>query len=320
MSTDPIAQLVRRVEELERRLRRTIVRGVVTDVDHKKGLVRVDDGLGTEDGDPNITDWLPWAEHAGKIKTRTMPSKGQGVTILAPSGAYEDAIVMKGWFNENNKMPKADKGEHVFINGTRYKKVIKNGPEDQGQSGDGSDSTAGQQASPAQDEKRNQNASGVEEIRLGKLGDDEGSWGDGGQNQVRPQGDDKHVVEHAKDENTHTDWATDGDQHHSKITQQAPVINHNVDDKATRDHTGQHIVNTVLDDSNKSVHTVLAANINATVNDSKQVDINPERVNTVGKTTLNNGDRRVVFVGSIDSGGDLNAQGSTDNGGVWVPT
>jgi len=294
-STDPIAALLKRIEELERRVRRMVYDGVVTDVDHKKGLVRVDDALATE-GEPHKTDWLPWAEHAGKIKTRTMPSVGQSVRVISSGGDPTQGMVTIGWFNENNKMPKAEKGEHVFVNGTRYKHVIHNGPEDSGASGDGSDSVPGQQASPAQTDTVNGDAKGIHETRVGVLDDDEGSWGDG-QTQVRPSGDKNKYVEHSRDDITgHIHFAKDSGEK-SKRTQIATMVQQKVDEV--------------------SIITQIATNINADV-DGKQVDITDDRVNTVGKTTLNNGTRLVTYKGAGDGQGEPIAQGNA--GEVYVPT
>src|SRR6478736_3269436 len=135
MNIDPIALIFKHKEEMDRRMRRMIYQGTVTHVDHKLGLIRVDDGMGTEDeegsggGDSggssggsqkqkNLTDWVPWCEHAGALKTRTMASVGQTVTMFCPSGEPGNGFAMHGTYNEKNKMPKAENGEHVQINGT----------------------------------------------------------------------------------------------------------------------------------------------------------------------------------------------------------
>jgi hypothetical protein len=89
MITDPIAQLLRRVEELERRVRRIVYQGTVIDVDKTKHMVRVDDGFGDTDADPHKTDWLCWVELAGsgRSRARRCPIVGQAVTVICPSGA-----------------------------------------------------------------------------------------------------------------------------------------------------------------------------------------------------------------------------------------
>lgn len=286
MFADPYLFLLNKIEDLERRVRRIVVFGTVTDVDHKRGLVRVDDGMGTE-GEPNKTDWLPWAEHAGKIKTRTMPSVGQQVTVLSPSGTPETGIVMIGWYNENNKMPKADAGEYVFINGTRYKKVIGNGPEDTGASGDGSDSTCGGQACPSKDESKNSVGTGIERIRIGKLPDDEGSWGDG-KTQVKPQGDDKKVMERGLDETSLIHYVTDG-TNKSVIVQKAGDVTSTINDESVRRQTKDTIIDKMTD---QSVRTQTSSGINDKVGGSEidiqsgAINVVAEQVFTVGRTNV----------------------------------
>lgn len=278
---DPIAALLNRIEDLERRIRRIVYDGVITDVDHKKGLVRVDDGMGTEDGELHKTDWLPWAEHAGKIKTRTMPSVGQSVRVMSPSGDPTQGMVSIGWFNKNNKMPKAEKGEHVFINGTRYKHVIKNGPEDkQAGNGDGSDSTNGGYASPAEGDTQNGVAVGIHQARVGVLDDDEGSWGDG-ENTVKPKGDKETFVEHSHDDTGHISYAkSSGDN--SKQTQAAPKIASSVDDKSSVTIVKAQI-ETLVDSSKVTVKTddinVVASNLSTVRGLSDGVQVGTKQAN-----------------------------------------
>jgi phage baseplate assembly protein V len=121
MITDPIAQLLRRVEELERRVRRTVYQGTVTDVDKSKRMVRVDDGLADADADPHKTDWLYWTELAGSgsgsLKSKTLPVVGQAVTVICPSGTPESGIVIPGHFTDDNTEPDSDDDDYVRMNG-----------------------------------------------------------------------------------------------------------------------------------------------------------------------------------------------------------
>jgi hypothetical protein len=287
MFNDDYLFLVNKVEEIERRFRRMIFYGVVTDVDHSRGLVRVDDGMGTEEGALNKTDWLPWAEHAGKIKTRTMPSVGQQVTVLCPSGVPEQGIVTIGWFNENNKMPKAESGEYVFINGTHYKRVVENGPGTSAGGDDGSDSTCGGQACPAKSEAKSSVGTGIERTRFGKLPDDEGSWGDG-QNQVKPQGDDKAVTERGVNQTKLIHYVTDGTTK-SVIVQTAADVTSTVNDGSVRKQTASDVTDKV----GGSVATIDSGKIRATAS----------RVETEGATYLVNPDatKKVVLEGLKDA-------------------
>ena len=89
---DPIAHIVRELEEIKRRMRRMMFHGLVTDVDAEKRLVRVSDGTKDEQGQEVKTDWLPWAELAGGLKT--LPEVNSFLTTyVAPYPKALGAIV-----------------------------------------------------------------------------------------------------------------------------------------------------------------------------------------------------------------------------------
>lgn len=103
--------LLRRIPEIERRQRNMIRYGKVEEVDAAKGLVRVtDDGGG--DGQSLTTDWIPWAETGGGIKTWRPPTKGQRMMLVSPSGNLHDAIAMSASFSNENTQPSA-KGDEI---------------------------------------------------------------------------------------------------------------------------------------------------------------------------------------------------------------
>lgn len=104
--------LLRRIPEIERRVRNMMRYVTVAEVDPQKGLVRVkDDG-----GDPDQTfesHWIPWMEQAGQTKTWTPPSVGQPMMILSPSGNMADAIAVSGRFSNQNPQPSQNGDENV---------------------------------------------------------------------------------------------------------------------------------------------------------------------------------------------------------------
>lgn len=103
--------LLRRIPEIERRMRNTIRYGRVEDVDPAKGLVKItDDGGG--DGQSLTTDWIPWAETGGGIKTWRPPTKGQRMMMISPSGNLHDAIALSAAFSNENAQP-SDKGDEI---------------------------------------------------------------------------------------------------------------------------------------------------------------------------------------------------------------
>ena len=113
---DPIAHIVRELEEIKRRMRRMMFHGLVTDVDAEKRLVRVSDGTKDEQGQEVKTDWLPWAELAGGLRTKTLPTKGQQVFVCSPDGLLEKGFVTPGFFTDENTPPESKDDEYVLTN------------------------------------------------------------------------------------------------------------------------------------------------------------------------------------------------------------
>lgn len=103
--------LLRRIPEIERRLRNMVRYGKVEEVDAAKGLVKITDDGGGE-GQSLTTDWIPWAETGGGIKTWRPPTKGQRVVMFSPSGSLHDAISFNAAFSNENAQP-SDKGDEI---------------------------------------------------------------------------------------------------------------------------------------------------------------------------------------------------------------
>lgn len=103
--------LLRRIPEIERRLRNMVRYGVIEDVDAEKGLAKmIDDGGG--EGQSYTSDWRPWAEVGGGIKTWRPPTKGQQVVMFSPSGNLADGIIFNAAFSDQNKQP-SQKGDEI---------------------------------------------------------------------------------------------------------------------------------------------------------------------------------------------------------------
>lgn len=120
--SNPIADLVREVEELRRRMENIMRPSKVADIDHAKGLVKIKSSDWT-------SDWLPWTELSGGIKTRNMPTKGQEVIGFFPSGELASGFVMPGHFTDANKAPSAPNGESVMARGTTKETTTDNSKE-----------------------------------------------------------------------------------------------------------------------------------------------------------------------------------------------
>lgn len=89
--------------EIERRVANSIRFGSVLEVDHDKGLIRVESG-------ELQTDWLPWAAGraaAGK-RTWSAPEVGEQVLLLAPAGDLRQAVAVPGMYQDAYGAPSSD--------------------------------------------------------------------------------------------------------------------------------------------------------------------------------------------------------------------
>jgi len=103
-----IVWLVRKVAEIERRARNRKRTGKVDEIDHAKGLARVDFGEGFRSG------WIPWKEvAAGGIKSHIPPTVGEQVDVVSENGDLTDAVIdMSSPSNEN---PRPHDGPEAVI-------------------------------------------------------------------------------------------------------------------------------------------------------------------------------------------------------------
>lgn len=89
---EQMADLYRRVAELERRARNRKRTGTVSEVDHAKGLARVK--IAHVEGREYLSPWLPWKEVAsGGIKSHIPPTVGEQVTVVSENGDLTDAEI-----------------------------------------------------------------------------------------------------------------------------------------------------------------------------------------------------------------------------------
>lgn len=111
---DILADLYKRIADLERRVQNKKRTGLIHEVDAKKGLARVK--LGEDDnGKPYLTGWLPWKEVAmGGIKTHFPPAVGEQVEVVSESGDLTDALIEASIPSNENGRP-SDKGDEAVI-------------------------------------------------------------------------------------------------------------------------------------------------------------------------------------------------------------
>jgi hypothetical protein len=108
---DRIVELERRVAEQERRNRNRRRTGVVTEIDHEKGLARV---KLSDKPKPYITPWMPWQEiAAGGIKTHIPPTVGEQVDVISENGELTDAVIEMS--TPSNQNPRPHNGPELVI-------------------------------------------------------------------------------------------------------------------------------------------------------------------------------------------------------------
>lgn len=101
---EQIADVYRRVAELERRARNRKRTGTIVEVDHAKGLARVE--LARPDGAPYVSPWLPWQEVAsGGIKSHIPPTVGEQVAVVSENGDLTDAEISMSVPSNSNPRP-----------------------------------------------------------------------------------------------------------------------------------------------------------------------------------------------------------------------
>ena len=103
-------EILRRIEEHERRTANMIRVGKVIKVDAAKGLVKL------KVGDLE-TAWLPWTESAGGTSTWSPPTVGQQMMLVSPSGEPGQGWASPAGFSSDNPAPSGDGDARVQKHG-----------------------------------------------------------------------------------------------------------------------------------------------------------------------------------------------------------
>jgi phage baseplate assembly protein gpV len=112
-----LVELAARVADLERRFAGKIRHGTVEEVDPKKQIMRLNMGTDVE-GKPFLSPWIPYAQTAGAFKWHNPPSKGQQMTVHAPTGDWMQATVSPMHWSDANPSPSQKGDEHVMTFGS----------------------------------------------------------------------------------------------------------------------------------------------------------------------------------------------------------
>lgn len=110
---ETLAELARRIAELERRVSNTMRHGTVKEVDPKKQMVRLTLGDG-DDGEEFLGPWVPYSQQAGALKIHSPPTVGQTMTMLSPGGDFEQGNAIPYTFSDANKSP-SEKGDETVV-------------------------------------------------------------------------------------------------------------------------------------------------------------------------------------------------------------
>lgn len=109
---DFLADMVRRIAEIERRQASTVMQGTVHEVDPKAGTVRI--RYGGSNDEPFLSPPIPYAQMAGALKAHTPPSVGQQMTVINGGGDYRQGLAVPMTWSESNAAP-SDKGDENVI-------------------------------------------------------------------------------------------------------------------------------------------------------------------------------------------------------------
>ena len=104
-------ELERKVAEQDRRNRNRRRTGIITEVDHAKGLARV---KFSDNPKPYIGGWMPWLEiAAGGTSTHIPPVVGEQVDVVSESGDLTDGII--DFSTHSDKNPRPHNGPEAVI-------------------------------------------------------------------------------------------------------------------------------------------------------------------------------------------------------------
>jgi len=114
-----IRSLFERVQEHERRLAGSKIRGKVREVDAAKAKVRLLIGKNEEGGDV-LSPWIPYQQTAGSLKVHSAPSVDQSMYIQSETGDIRQGTAVPYHWNQDNEDPSDKQEEHILTFGNAY--------------------------------------------------------------------------------------------------------------------------------------------------------------------------------------------------------
>lgn len=111
-----LLELSNRIGRLEQRVAQSAKHGTVEEVNAAEGWVRLN--LGPGDSGPLLSPKIPYAQIAGGLKVHTPPTKGQQMTMFAPSGDTGQAVALPMTWSNQNASPSSKGDENVLTFGS----------------------------------------------------------------------------------------------------------------------------------------------------------------------------------------------------------
>ena len=111
-----VVEIVARVAELERRVTGMVRQGTVAEVDTSGHRVRIKLGE-SEDGGDLLSPWGPHSQGGGARKGRIPPPPGAQITLIAPTGDWQQAGAMPLTWSNANGSPSQAGDENVVTYG-----------------------------------------------------------------------------------------------------------------------------------------------------------------------------------------------------------
>ena len=110
------SELAGRIAELERRISQIIRSGTVDQVDAASGLVRLKIGSGATG--ELLSPWVSYGQTGGALKAHIPPSVGQQMTLMSPSGGFDQSIALPMGFSDANPSPSSAGDQNVITFGS----------------------------------------------------------------------------------------------------------------------------------------------------------------------------------------------------------
>lgn len=119
---DPIVALVKRVADLERRLRNMRRTGTIAEVGTGENAGKYRVKLSEQNGKPYLSDWIKTRQiGAGGVKIDVLHTVGEQVDLVSESGDLTDARIDFSTYSDSNQRANSDTPLHIKIDGTEIK-------------------------------------------------------------------------------------------------------------------------------------------------------------------------------------------------------